>query len=90
MKRKLCSLVLAGVLTLVLALPASAAASAEMEAANDLYSMGLLKGTGEGFELDRTATRQEAMVMLVKLLAKEKTALTGSYTHLYRRLRLGG
>lgn len=81
MKRKLCSLVLAVILTLALALPASAAASAEMEAANDLYSMGLFKGTGGGFELDRTATRQEAMVMLVKLLAKEKTALTGSYTH---------
>ena len=81
MKRKFISVVLAAVMALALAMPAFAASGAEMEAADELYSMGLFKGTGSGFELDKTATRQEAMVMLVRLLGKERTALTGSYSH---------
>lgn len=84
MKRKLVSIILAAVMAAALVIPASAATSAEMEAADDLYSLGLLKGTGEGFELDRGATRQEAMVMIVKLLGRERTALGASWSHPFK------
>ena len=50
-------------------------------AANELYELGLFKGTdtdSEGkpvFDLERPPTRHEAITMLVRLLGKEKEAL---------------
>ena len=67
--------ILAGMVPAVLA----AKGPAE-EAAQSLYEMGLFRGTGteaDGsprFDLDRTLTRHEAAVMLVRLLGREQDA----------------
>jgi hypothetical protein len=49
--------------------------------ANALVALGLLKGTGNGLELTRNATRAEAAMMLVRLLGKETEAATRAFTH---------
>ena len=62
-------------------------AEAAREPAEILYSMGLFVGTGTDasggpvYELDRAPTRQEAAVMLVRLLGKEPEAAGGAWTH---------
>lgn len=50
-------------------------------AAELLSSLGLFKGTDNGFELDRVPTRTEASVMLIRLLGKETEALASTATH---------
>lgn len=40
-----------------------------------LKEIGVFKGTGNGFELDREPTRLEGIVMLIRLLGAEQTAL---------------
>lgn len=47
--------------------------------ADRLYDMQLFAGTGKGYELDRTPSRAEASVMLVRLLGREAEARTGKY-----------
>jgi len=55
------------------------------EAADKLHELGLFNGTGTNedgspiFELEREPTRYEAMVMLIRLLGKEKEALAGKW-----------
>jgi len=49
--------------------------------ASKLQILGVFKGTTEGFELDRAATRVEAGVMLVRLLGAEQEALDSHYEH---------
>lgn len=44
--------------------------------ADTLKSMGLFLGTGRGYELERTPTRQEALIMLIRLLGEESAALS--------------
>ncbi|MBR2473349.1 MAG: stage II sporulation protein P [Clostridia bacterium] len=65
---------------LILCIPIFAASDSEQAAAEELYDLGLFKGTGNVggkpvFELERTRTREEALVMLIRLLGKEKEAL---------------
>ena len=65
---------------LILCIPIFAASDSEQAAAEELYDLGLFKGTGNVggkpvFELERTMTREEALVMLIRLLGKEKEAL---------------
>lgn len=72
--------VLSLILTILLlisapALPASAAAVSGMEAADTLHALGLMQGTGNGYELERGATRAEALAMLLRLLGEEQAAL---------------
>jgi hypothetical protein len=62
-------------------IPSAFAANDEAtDAANALHEIGLFNGTGTDedgnpiYDLDRTPTRQEAVVMLVRLLGKEKEA----------------
>lgn len=70
--------------------PAAPAAPAPVDpaaeaAAKELYDLGLFQGTGTDadgqpvFSLERTLTRQEAVVMLVRLLGKEAEALASGY-----------
>lgn len=47
--------------------------------ANTLAQLGLFRGTGIGYELERELTRTEAAVMLVRLLGAEKKALSETY-----------
>lgn len=85
--KKILSLVLA--LALMMTLPITAAAAepyhteTDMAAAeyyaDSLYALGLLKGTGNGYELSRPFKRIEALVMLIRLLGKEEEALSGDY-----------
>ena len=58
------------------------------EMAKKLQILGLLKGTGTDdetgetvFELNRSATRAEALVMLIRLLGCEQQALSSEKTH---------
>lgn len=61
-------------------LTASAFAANYTNCADSLYEMGLFQGTQNGYDLDRTPTRAEAAVMLVRLLGKEAEAKALTYT----------
>ena len=61
-------------------LTASAFAANYTNCADSLHEMGLFQGTQNGYDLDRTPTRAEATVMLVRLLGKEAEAKTLTYT----------
>ncbi len=73
MKRLLAILMLVALLT-ALPVTASAADVSASEAADALAALGLLRGTTEGMELEREATRAEAVVMLLRLLGCETAA----------------
>jgi len=76
-------------LTLVLItcmFPAVMAATPEQTSSADvLYAMGLFKGTGTNadgtpiYSLDDVPTRNQAIIMLVRLLGKESEALAGTW-----------
>ena len=61
-------------------LTASAFAANYTNCADSLHEMGLFQGTQNGYDLDRTPTRAEAAVMLVRLLGKEDEAKALKYT----------
>ena len=61
-------------------LTASAFAANYTNCADSLHEMGLFQGTQNGYDLDRTPTRAEAAVMLVRLLGKEAETKTLTYT----------
>lgn len=61
-------------------LTASAFAANYTNCADSLHEMGLFQGTQNGYDLDRTPTRSEAAVMLVRLLGKEDEAKALTYT----------
>ena len=75
------------VLTLMLCLVPSALAAKDeaAEAAQELYELGLFRGTGTNadgtpiFDLEKTPTRNQAIIMLVRLLGKEEEALAGDW-----------
>ncbi len=84
MKKRAVSLVLVLVLAFAIAAPAAASSYEADYAADYLYCIGLFKGTGTDdvgdpyYDLDTALTRQQALVMLIRLLGKEAEA-TGSY-----------
>ena len=51
------------------------------EMAKQLYALGLFYGTENGFELERSMTRAEAVVMLVRALGKAEAAQAMGKTH---------
>lgn len=51
------------------------------EKAISLKELGLFNGNDKGFELERTPSRIEAMIMLIRLLGKEKESVESNYTH---------
>lgn len=61
-------------------LTASAFAANYTNCADSLHEMGLFQGTQNGYDLDRTPTRAEAAVILVRLLGKEDEAKALTYT----------
>lgn len=73
MKKLLSFLLIFAVLT-ALYLPASAARVSGAEAIDALERLGLVQGTGNGFEPQRSATRAEAVTMLLRLLGEEDAA----------------
>lgn len=86
MKKRILSLLLALCMVCSL-LPGItlAASNKATEAADALYELGLFSGTGTDasgkpiYDLDRAPTRQEAIVMLVRLLGKVDEATNGSW-----------
>lgn len=76
-------------LALALCVPLAAAQepAAPAEPAQILYELGLFKGTGSKadgspeFSLERSASRAEALVMLIRLLGKDQDALACTQTH---------
>lgn len=69
-------LILILTLAMVLSLcPAAFAATVTTdEAADTLVALGLLAGTNDGLQLERTPTRNEILVMLIRLLGQEDEA----------------
>lgn len=67
------------ILTLLL-IPGAEAAAGE-EGAEALNSLGLFSGSEEGYELERTPTRAEALVMLLKLTGQADAALADTWDH---------
>jgi|GEM_PF-958268 len=68
-------------------MPSMAASGDWQSAAEYLYELGLFRGTGTSsdgtpvFELERSPTRTEALVMLLRLMGLEQEALNSSYSH---------
>lgn len=85
MKRRCICLFLTLSLLLSMTLPAAAAEIPGQQEAEILYALGLFRGVGTlrdgtpDFALERPLTRQEAVVMLVRLLGREDAALAGSW-----------
>ena len=85
MKKALFRLFLTLLTVLCLTPAALAADNNASEAAQTLYELGLFRGTGTNddgtpvFALEQTPTRNQAVIMLVRLLGKEQEALNGSW-----------
>ena len=65
---------IAATMVLAAVLCVGACASDFDAAAEDLSAIGMFRGTGTGFELDRAPTRAEAAIMLVRLYGAEEEA----------------
>ena len=81
MKRRCSALLLALILLWTAAWPAWAASTEQTQAALELVELGLFRGTGTGLELDRAPTRQESVVLLIRLLGQEDAALAVGGSH---------
>lgn len=57
------------------------AAAENTPEADYLNALGLLRGTDQGYELDKTMTRGEGAVMIVRLLGEEQTAIAENLSH---------
>lgn len=57
----------------------------ENDVAKDLKALNLFKGVSEtNFDLNRAPTRVEALVMLIRVLGKEKEALSRNWSHPFK------
>lgn len=83
MFKKITALILISVFTLGLPNTAIAAGTAaptlQEQEANILKDLGLFRGTDKGFELDRTATRTEAVVFILGMLGVLQEAKSSSF-----------
>lgn len=83
--KRLLSILLSLVMVLSLTPVAFAVSDEAVAAANVLHERGLFNGTGTNadgtpiFDLDKTPTRNQAIIMLVRLLGKEGEALAGTW-----------
>ena len=76
----------AGVVVLILLLsvvsvPAAAYSDKQLNTADALYHVGLFLGTGNTYALDENLTRDQGIVLLIRMLGKEQTALHGNWKH---------
>lgn len=76
--------VLASIIAVMTMLAVTAGAANYTTQADSLKDMGLFLGTDKGYELDKTSTRAEAAVMLIRLLGKEAEAKAGTYTYFFK------
>ncbi len=86
MKKRVISFLLVVVILCSFAPYAGAVSGRSLYCANSLYALGLMQGTGVNqdgtpyFDLNRAPTRAEAVAMLIRLLGKEKEALSGTWS----------
>ena len=79
MKQKLLAFFCAATL-LLSAVPAASALSGEQaRAADTLYTLGVITGTSDGYGLSSSATRAQAVTLLVRLAGAEATAKTDNW-----------
>ncbi|MDD2619949.1 MAG: transglutaminase domain-containing protein [Syntrophomonadaceae bacterium] len=83
MKRLLLLLICLITLSIVLSSPIQAAEDKiiHQSEAEKLNVMGLLLGNSNGYELDKYPSRIQGAIMLVRLLGKEKEAVTSDFSH---------
>lgn len=74
MKKRLFAILLALVLSLSILPPALALEGDARRSADMLATLGLVQGTGHGYDLDAPTTRAQTAVLLVRLSGAEKTA----------------
>lgn len=74
MKRRVFSVLLSLVIVLVSINFTGAASVQNTDLANKLKSLNLFLGTDRGFELDKELTREQSIVMVLRLLGLEQTA----------------
>lgn len=85
MKKILSFLLTLSLLFCLLPVSVSAASTQATQSADTLYTLGLFKGTGTNkdgspiYNLDAVPTRNQAIIMLVRLLGKEQEALSGTW-----------
>ena len=85
--KKLLSLVICCLLCVQFTFTINAENLTADETAAKLYSLNLVKGAGTdesgniNFEINREATRTEGIIMLIRLLGCENTALSSDYEH---------
>ena len=72
--KKILSLVLAAVLLFALIIPVAAYSEKQLDTADALYGLGLFLGYGKSYGLDNGLTRNEGIVLLVRMLGKEDAA----------------
>ncbi len=53
------------------------------ELAEELHSLGLLEGTGEGYELEKSFTREQAAAIIVRFVGEEENVLNSEYTEAF-------
>lgn len=79
--KKLLSIILIFVMLLA-SVPTSYAQKSAESLASDLKSLGIFQGVSDTeFDLNRAPTRVEALVMLIRLLGKDRVALSGEWSH---------
>lgn len=83
--KKLFAFLTAFVLSLTCAVPAFAEGMTPLQAADSLHALGLFNGTGTNsdgspvYDLDKIPSRNQAVIMLVRLLGKESEAKAGTW-----------
>lgn len=86
MKKRLFALFCAVLLLAGLTPAALALTGEETRAADTLYTLGIVKGTGGSYELNRPVTRAEAAVILVRLSGGEAAAAKSTYRSIFTDL----
>lgn len=74
---------------LVLPASASGASPESTSRADKLLSLHLFQGAADGYHLDRSPTRMQGLVMLIRLLGKENEALSTTETSPFQDLTWG-
>ena len=75
--------IISTLLCAVLLLSNVASASENKDYADTLYDLGLFKGTDNGYELEKTLTREESATILVRLLGAEADLDAGDYEEVF-------
>lgn len=68
-------------LLLTLGMTVGAEEKTPLQMAEELDALGMLKGTGSSYELERQPSRMEMLIMLIRLLGAEEEVLEGKWNH---------